>query len=174
MKSVRLMIVVLALIAGACGGGDDTSSAGLPANTGDEPALDATCLVGEPDCQDIPGQNLADEDNKPQDLPSGDDTSTGMLVDGGLTVAEALAPDVTGVIAVQGFVVSDANGTRICDALAESYPPQCGGASLLLSSLDTVDPDALSSEGSVKWTDDAVTILGEISDGALIPTPLSQ
>lgn len=169
MKRLLILISVIALLLAACGGGDDDTGA-IPVNTGgDTPAASGACLEGEPDCQDT------GVDIEPQDLPSDDnDTVGGMVVDGGLTISDALAGDVTGVIAVQGFVVSDANGIRLCDALAESYPPQCGGASLMLDSLDAIDPDELSSEGDVSWTDQPVTVFGELVDETLATTTLSQ
>lgn len=96
-----------------------------------------------------------------------------MVVGGGLTIDEALTTDATGILAVQGFVVADDSGIRLCDLLAESLPPQCGGASIAVADLDAVDPDELKSSQGVTWTDFPVTIVGEIIDGALVPTPLS-
>ncbi|NIR41603.1 MAG: hypothetical protein GWN79_26950, partial [Actinobacteria bacterium] len=81
--------------------------------------------------------------------------------------------DATGVIAVKGFVVADADGIRLCDLLAESLPPQCGGTWIELANLDAIDPDELKTEQGVTWTDFPVTVLGEIVDGVLTPTPLS-
>ena len=170
MKKLALLFASLALIATACGGSEDDAAA-LPVNDGaDQPAIDAACLVGEPECNDTPG-------GEPQDLPPpGDDpaTSDGLVVDGGLTVTEALRTDATGIIAVQGFVVATSEDVKLCEALAESFPPQCGGASIVLEGLDQIDPDELSTEGNVSWTDSAVTVLGELIDGALVADPLSQ
>jgi len=172
MKKVLLLIAALALVVAACGSGDEASSANLPVNTGDEPtAMDATCLAGEPNCQDIPGDNA-----EPQDLPGGDDVVVdgGMAVDGGLTVADAIAGTADGILAVKGFVVVSGGEIRLCDALAESFPPQCGGDSVILDSLDSIDPDGLSSEGDVTWTDAQQTVYGELSDGVFTTTSLSQ
>ncbi len=145
---------------------DDT----LPPN----PAAGA-CSEGDPDCNDIPGLEpeppiLADEPDLGVDPGTG---SSGFIVGGGLSVEEALGGNATGVIAVSGFVVSDASGHRLCDLLAESMPPQCGGASIDVANLDIVDPDELKSSQGVIWTDFPVTIVGEIVDGVLIPTPAS-
>ena len=56
MKKLVLLVASLALIATACGGGEDDAAA-LPINDGADPAIDtATCLAGEPDCgDDTPG-----------------------------------------------------------------------------------------------------------------------
>lgn len=170
MRKLLLLIGVLALVAAACGGADENATGDLPTNNGDSPAAGSTCLEGEPDCQDIPGNE------EPQDLPPSDDAvdSGGMVVDGGLTVAEALATDATGVIAVKGFVVATGDEVRLCDVLLESYPPQCGGDSVLLDGLDAIDPEELTTEGDVSWTDVQQTVLGELSDGVLNTTSLSM
>jgi hypothetical protein len=172
MKKVLLLIAVFALAVASCGGGDDTATGDLPINTGDEPTgIDSACLVGDPDCQDIPG-----ETTEPQDLPGDDDVvvGDGMAVDGGLTVADALAGNADGILAVKGYVVASGDGIRLCDALAESFPPQCGGDSVLLDSLDSIDPDELTSEGDVTWTGAQQTVYGELSDGTLTTTSQSQ
>lgn len=166
-----LLLIVLALVAAACGGSSDDAAALPPAgsDTTGNGDLAATCLAGEPDCSDVPGNTAA-----PLDLGDDAGSDSGMAVDGGLTVAAALDTDATGTIAVQGFIVETAGEARLCDALAESYPPQCGEASVLLDNLDQVDPESLSSEGNVRWTDTTVTIYGELVDGTLATTPLSQ
>ncbi len=96
-----------------------------------------------------------------------------MIVDGGLSVGEALATDAVGVIAVRGFIVADDSGIRLCELLAESMPPQCGGAVVGVADLGSVDPDELKSAQGVTWTDFPVMVFGELVDGILVPTPLS-
>ena len=172
MKKALLLFAAIALLVAACGGSDDDAAAALPINdnTDAAPALDAACLVGEPECNDTPG-------GEPTDLPPpGDDVvvSDGMAVDGGLTISEALETDATGIIAVKGFVVAVGDQVQLCEALAESFPPQCGGPSIQLDGLDQIDPDELKTEGDVSWTDLTVTVFGELSDGMLVATPLSQ
>ncbi len=144
MKHTKRLVAlgaVVALVALACGDGarsDNPASDGLsPATTvppadvvQDDPAPDvaSTCLEDEPDCQDIPGAGSEPLplDDEPKGVEPGG--GAGLVIGGGLTVAEALETDATGVIAVQGFVVRDSSGIRLCDLLAESLPPQCGGA----------------------------------------------
>lgn len=106
----------------------------------------------------------------PVDVDLGDPVVGGLLVDGGLTVGETLTTDAVGVIAVKGFLVQDAAGARLCDLLAESLPPQCGGASIDLSDTSTIDPGEMKSEQGVTWTDQTVTVFGEIIDGVLVVT----
>lgn len=171
MKKLMVLVGALALAVAACGGGDSPASGALPPNgDSDGQPLEATCLAGEPECNDIPGVG------EPQELPDGTDTSSGsgMAVNGGLTVAEALGTNAAGVLAVKGFVVSTGDEVRLCDALAESYPPQCGGDSVLLDSLDAIDPDSLTTEGAVSWTDTQQTVFGQLTDGILVTTTTSQ
>ncbi len=160
----------MALVAVACGGGtsDDPDAAGVA------PHPASTCEVGAVDCDDIAGAGGEPLfiDDKP-DLGVDPGTSSGLVIGGGLSVEEALRTDATGVLAVQGFVVQDQSGIRLCDLLAESLPPLCGGASIAVADLGSVDPDELKSAQGVTWTDQPVTILGEIIDNVLVPTPFS-
>ncbi|MDX2466230.1 MAG: hypothetical protein QNL12_02860 [Acidimicrobiia bacterium] len=164
MKRLVILFAALALALAACGGGDDADSADLPINTGDEPAaaLDATCLVGEPECNDTPG-------GEPTDLPDSSVTDLPLVP---LNVGQVL--DASGPAMVSGFLVKTDGAIRLCEALAESFPPQCGGASITLSSLDQIDPDELQNEGSVTWTDFEVLVSGELLDGTLVVTPIEQ
>ena len=189
MKVYRRLLmlgVVVAVIALACGGGEsiDRASGDLspaefssddPVAEGSSPKVSDACLAGAADCDDVPGNTdeplfIGDEPRFGTDPGAG---VSGMVVDDGLSIADALATDATGPIAVQGFVVADDSGIRLCDALAESYPPQCGGDSIEVGDLTTVDPDELNSAQGVMWTDHRVTIIGEIIDGVLVPTPMS-
>ncbi len=64
-----------------------------------------------------------------------------------------------------GFLVDDGATVRLCDALAESYPPQCGGASLLVEGrLPRVE---WSEAQGVRWTAAQVGLRGEVEDGVL-------
>lgn len=167
-------LAALALIAAACGGASDAEAPGvadLPIN----PA--AACIDTEPDCQDTLDTNEPlFVDGEPTDGPDDGLVVNGgaLTPDGGLTVADALSSDAVGIVAVKGFLIQDDNGARLCDLLAESLPPQCGGASVGLSDISTIDPDELKSEQGVTWTDFPVTVLGELAGGVLTITPVSQ
>lgn len=103
-------------------------------------------------------------------------TSGGVLVDGGLSVAEALDADTAGVIAVSGFIVADKTSVRLCELLAESLPPQCGGASIVvtgvtadgLNELPDSDKLGLQTAQDVTWTNGIVSLFGEVVQGELV------
>jgi hypothetical protein len=97
-----------------------------------------------------------------------------MLIDGGLSVSEALATDATGVIGVQGSLFDDGTGARLCEALAESYPPQCGGVSIPVTGYEEVITVPLSNAQGVTWTDQPVSLLGEIINGTLVVSPTTS
>ncbi len=167
-------LVALVLATSACAVASETSdpNAGVPQVAG-------ICAPESPDCDDtvvIDQGDIPDEDLFPDDEPRDGVTppgASGMLVGGGLTVPEALATDATGVIAVQGFYFDDGSGPRLCEALAESFPPQCGGASLALGELGDFDLGSLQRNQGITWSDDSIVILGELVNGVLTPTATS-
>ena len=173
MKGIRslLALLALALVVAACGGSSGSRVETLPP-VGD-PLVSSGCEEGVPDCDDMIDADeplfIGDEPN--DGVPPGQAT-TGFPVLGGLTVGDALSTDATGVLAIQGFVVADADGARLCDLLAESLPPQCGGDHVGLSGLDGIDPTLLKDAQGVQWTDLPITLFGEIIDGTFVVDPL--
>ncbi len=162
MKRVTA-VGVLALVLAACGGGDD-DAAGIPINDapGGTPDAAGACLVGEPDCQDtltpLPGE-------EPIDL----DPDTGEPVGAGsLSVGDVLGTDIDGGFAIQAFYLADDSGTYLCDALAESFPPQCGADRIPLENSAGIDLGPLQIEQGVSWSDDVVTVIGEVVDGVFV------
>ena len=82
---------------------------------------------------------------------------------------EALAlANADGIIAVKGFFYRDDAGTFLCSLLAESFPPQCGGATL---ELDGPATEAITVEikeaPGVQWTDEVISLFGTVRDGTL-------
>jgi hypothetical protein len=65
---------------------------------------------------------------------------------------------------VIGFVVIDDGGSRLCEALAESFPPQCGGSAVVIANPDVLTV-ALEQEQSVRWSNERVRLDGTY-DGA--------
>jgi hypothetical protein len=103
-------------------------------------------------------------DDAPQPGPP---SSGAPIPGGGLTVEEAIASDLEGPLMVTGALFAVADGpVRLCSAIAESYPPQCGGASLVVEGLDLATVPDLQVEGDVSWAEGA-SVLGTVEDGVL-------
>lgn len=185
MKRVAMILFAFVLVVAACGDDDDGSD-GVTAGddpaavadepTDDAPAISSLCTEDEPDCDDTvePGNEPVDGVDEPGDEPV---TSSGVLVDGGLTISDALDTDATGVLAVKGFLFVENDEIRLCEALAESFPPQCGGAVLTIDapSVDALtfdDEVPLNSAQGVTWTDFHITLLGELDGETLVVDPL--
>jgi len=140
MAAVRLVTAVVAAallalpIVSACADGDGAGAAATTVATGTPPASD----------------------------PGG--TSGIMLADSGLSVAEASALPAGGdPVAVRAYVIVAPDGSaRLCDALAESSPPQCGGASLALTGLPDGFLTGLRSAQGVRWTDAPLQLIGRV------------
>lgn len=158
MRRIALLMTLVLAVA-ACGGSTDTASDGdqaaLPPATddgGDAP-LAGACMEGEPDCQDI-----GDPNADPIPLPDAGDEP---VVAAGMSVDEVLSLDsIDGPFAVEGFLVVDADGNaNLCSALAESFPPQCGGDRLPVEG-DVPGLDEYQSAEGVIWSDFPILIEG--------------
>lgn len=131
--------------------------------------------VGEPHAP-LPG-----ETSEPQTSDGGGevDSSSGMTVDGGLSVSEALDSDaagVTGVLAVKGHLYDEGAGAALCETLTgggERYI--CGGPLLPVEGLD-LEPlrDAVIIHDGLTYTEDEITLLGEIVDGTFVVDPTAR
>lgn len=166
-RRLAVLLAALIMIAAACSSADSDDPAQVPVNDQPDanPIATGACIIDEPNCNDtVVG-------GEPQVLP-GDNSdavsSGGMTVDGGLSVSDALAGGVSGVLAVQGFIVDDGTGARLCEALAESFPPQCGGASIPVSGYEPAVGTPLTSDQGVIWTDTPVSLFGEFVDGTFV------
>lgn len=157
----RLLIVLasIAVLAAACGS-DSTNT--VTDASGGPTATDAPTATG------VPAATPDDDETAGDQGPS-----LGALVDGGLTVEDALAADPNiGVVAVKGFFYQDDTGTFLCSALAESLPPLCGGTWVSLAGVDTgsLGVPVQDAQG-ISWTDATVSVLGRIDDGVLTIDP---
>lgn len=85
----------------------------------------------------------------------------------GISIEEALETGSDEPVLVNGNLLVLDGQPRLCSALAESFPPQCGGASLLVTGLSLSGLDGLTSEAGVTWTDRPIKLLGVVSDGVL-------
>src|SRR4249919_763809 len=69
-----------------------------------------------------------------------------------VSIDEALASDSSEPLLVSGNLLVTADDVRLCSALAESFPPQCGGASVHVAGLKLDEVDGVTTEGDVSWT----------------------
>lgn len=165
MKQTLTALVVLALLATACASG--TADNGMTDNGApDDPAPGAAgaCLAGDPDCQDtlVP---LPDEE------PIEFDPDTGDPIVRGLAVSQVLETQIDGGFAIRGYFYDDGTGPRLCESLAESFPPQCAGPAIQLDLNGNQPPEGVSSEQGISWTDTEVEIIGQVVDGAFVADP---
>ncbi len=87
----------------------------------------------------------------------------GPISEPGMSVADALGHRATDdLVTVSGALFVDADGTvRLCDAIAESFPPQCGGERIVVHGLDLGAIAGLQTEGEVSWAE-GVTLFGSV------------
>lgn len=126
-------------------------------------ALLAACAArGDPDAP------VDNDDSPPPSTPAGDAPAL-VIADGapgdrpGLTVAEALTHGPTNdLVTVTGALFVGVDGTvRLCDAIAESFPPQCGGDRIVVTGLDLDTVNDMQQENDVRWAE-SVTLLGSV------------
>ena len=163
----------------ACGSDDNTQepitasevpviedSGGLPLadpdNVGDPPPVEGLCAPGESPCEDTPVV-----DAEVNDLPS---TNSGMTVDRGLTISEALGGNATGVVAVNGHLYDEGAGPHLCErliGLGERYG--CEGSLIPVENLDIESlGTSVVIHNGLTYTEELLTLFGEIVDGTLI------
>lgn len=129
-----LPLLSLALLLAACGADTSVDDDGTPLPT--DGSAGAPVLV------------IADGDGDPGS---------------GLSVAQALTHQMTDdLVTVTGALFVDPDGTvRICDAIAESFPPQCGGDRMVVEGLDLETIADLQTEGDVSWAE-GVSLFGSV------------
>ena len=79
-----------------------------------------------------------------------------------LTIGDAI--DNPGhALFVGGQLLIDADGTAwLCEALAESFPPQCGGDRLRVENIEAATLPKLATGGSARWSEAPVQLLGSV------------
>lgn len=153
-----------ALILASCATGND----GTPSAADGSSAALSECTQEAPDCNDAVGINTDDTGGElPVAPPADSSVSGGMIVDGGLSIDEAMAYEGSEVVAVSGYFVSIDGEARLCSALAESFPPQCGGDSLTIANPEALASSPLVEEGTTQWSEETITVLGTIDGDTL-------
>ena len=80
-----------------------------------------------------------------------------------MTVAEALTHRATDdLVSVSGALFVDPDGTaQLCDAIAESFPPQCGGQRITVHGLDLATVPDLQAANGMRWAE-SVVLFGSV------------
>ena len=118
----------------------------------------AACTAQGPDA------TVDDDDTPPASTAPGNEPvlviSDGDAGDAGLSVADALGHQATDdLVSVTGALFVDADGgVLLCDAIAESFPPQCGGARIGVDGLDLSTVPDLQEESGVQWAESVVLV----------------
>ena len=182
------VVVVLVLSVSNCGDSDDqpagnpdmsTTSDATGSGDADGAATSGQCTEDTPDCEDTEVADDAGPDTSQPPTSDGGgevESSTGMPANGGLSVSEALDSDaegVTGVLAVRGHLYDEGAGAALCETLTgggERYT--CQGPLLPVEGLN-LEPirDAVIIHDGLTYTEEEITVLGQIVDGTLIVDP---
>ena len=80
---------------------------------------------------------------------------------------EALRAEGDGPVRVRGTLIAAREDVRLCAAILESHPPQCGRPWLVVRGLDLVGVSNMEQAKGVGWTRREVTLTGEVADGVL-------
>jgi hypothetical protein len=99
--------------------------------------------------------------------PGGGGTVSGMAAGPAIAVEEAIASDSGEALLVEGNLLAAGGQVRLCSALAESFPPQCGQTFLRVEGLKLEEVDGLTQGGDASWTDRQIQLLGVVRDGVL-------
>lgn len=166
--SARLLaLLAMILIASSCAVSQERSGPGADG----VPDVLVACAQDQPDCHDAPATaDLPTGGNDPlapAAEPNDGSVSSGIVADDGLSVSEAIAYEGPQPVAVHGYVVRSPDAAHLCEALAESYPPQCGGASLALVNTDATDGLPLVEDGDTQWSPDLVILIGTVTNNQL-------
>jgi hypothetical protein len=97
-----------------------------------------------------------------------------LLAASGLSVTEVLAYRGDKPLAVRAYLLlEDGGSARLCDALAESFPPQCGGDSIAVTGLPPELVEGLRADSGVRWSEQPVQLIGNVRGDVFVNDPLA-
>lgn len=119
--------------------------------------LAACTAAGDTPARDLPADG-------PSTAPQADGVLTivpGTATGPGISIEEALTSTAAEPLLVNGALFVDPDGSAwLCSAMAESFPPQCGGSRLEVRGLEAASLQ-LQEANNVRWAE-AVQLLGTI------------
>jgi hypothetical protein len=84
-----------------------------------------------------------------------------------MSIQDAL--DAKGDAVVEGAIIAPrGQPVRLCSAILESYPPMCGGPSLVVRGLDLDSVKGIDRAAGVSWTGGPVRLRGTLANGVLV------
>jgi hypothetical protein len=107
----------------------------------------------------------SDDDGEPAAQPP---PVAGIGAGPGISIDEAIAMNSQEPLLVNGTVWADGDDIFFCDAVLESYPPQCAPATRLeVVGLELAEVDGLQRVGDIAWTEQRTQLLGVVADGKI-------
>lgn len=166
-SGVLILLLIGAVAVSSCAVSEERSGLGADG----VPSVLVACAEDAPDCQDT--LVTGDEDPLAPSTGAAGSASSGMVIEA-LSITDALSYQGSEPIAVAGYVVRTQEASRLCDALAESYPPQCAGESIVITNPDTTDAYPLIEEGDVQWSPERVTVIATVTSEGITIDPTSM
>jgi hypothetical protein len=102
-----------------------------------------------------------DSEPAPQQPPS-----AGLAAGPGISIDEAIAFDSDEPLLVNGNIWAEGDQVYLCDAVAESHPPQCAGVRLEVVGVKLAEVDGLQRASGIAWTE-RTQLLGVVADGKI-------
>ena len=106
----------------------------------------------------------SDEDGEPAPQPQ--PPIAGIGAGPGISIDEAIAFESNEPLLVNGNIWAEGDKVYFCDAVAESYPPQCAGVRLQVVGVKLAEVDGLQRVGDIAWSE-RTQLLGVVADGKI-------
>jgi hypothetical protein len=90
----------------------------------------------------------------------------GIAAGPGISIDEAIAFDSDEPLLVNGNIWAEGDKVYLCDAVAESHPPQCAGVRLEVVGVKLAEVDGLQRASGIAWTE-RTQLLGVVADGTI-------
>jgi hypothetical protein len=90
----------------------------------------------------------------------------GIAAGPGISIDEAIAFESDEPLLVNGNIWAEGDKVYFCDAVAESYPPQCAGVRLEVVGVKLAEVDGLQRVGDIAWSE-RTQLLGVVADGKI-------
>ncbi|MFC5930275.1 hypothetical protein [Cryobacterium melibiosiphilum] len=92
--------------------------------------------------------------------------SGGTAADASISVDELVSRSADTPVSVTGLLYDDSSGTRLCGAVMESFPVQCGGPSVDLVGLDMTTVSGTTSDQGITWKEAVVLTVQRTGSGS--------